>query len=515
MKNIANIINFARGCEPRAEDDSFLLPTLQAELELCKQYGFRSTVLLQYDALVKPEYPALVKSGCDVETGLWLEVVQPLAEAAGLTWRGRYPWDWDIRVNFLSAYTPEEREKMIDAAFCTFKEIFGYFPKVAGCWSIDAYSLAYIEKTYGLSAFCICKEQYGTDGITVWGGPYTGGYYPSTKNAIIPAREPAHQIGIPLFRMLGPDIFDQYDLGLGSPEQNQSVCSLEPVYADGGGDPKWVDWFLRETYNGKALSLAYAQFGQENSFGWADISKGLPMQFEKLKALETAGEVDVLTLGESGRRFSEAYKSTPPNTCLVENDYAGRGRRTLWYASKHYRVNLYCENGTAWIRDFQLYADDYAEPYLSVKNETSRCGHFALPVTDGFRFSAGGVRAGIYPYVNNLQMKTDNTFNMRIRKPDEAFAEWGAVGFTAEEDRFTVHCDIPGFSLVFRHADLPAVPDESVTPQCLFRTFRDFTGTPFSYAVRLLSGSFAETPQGVAAFPDETGNVVFSCKAEA
>ena len=80
MQNIANIINFARGCEPRAEDDSFLFPTLKEELELCKNYGFRSTVLLQYDALVKPEYPALVRSGYNVEVGLWLEVVQPLVE---------------------------------------------------------------------------------------------------------------------------------------------------------------------------------------------------------------------------------------------------------------------------------------------------------------------------------------------------------------------------------------------------------------------------------------------------
>ena len=122
MQNIANVINFARGCEPRCDDDSYLFPTLREELELCKRYGFCSTVLLQYDALIKPEYPALLQSGYDAEPGLWLEVVQPLAEAAGLTWRGRYVWDWDIRVNFLSAYTPDERVAMIDAAFAFFNK---------------------------------------------------------------------------------------------------------------------------------------------------------------------------------------------------------------------------------------------------------------------------------------------------------------------------------------------------------------------------------------------------------
>ena len=507
MKNIANIINFARGCEPRAEDDGFLLPTLKAELELCKQYGFRSTVLLQYDALVKPEYPALVKSGYNVEIGLWLEVVQPLAEAAGLTWRGRYPWDWDIRVNFLSAYAPEEREKMIDAAFRTFKEIFGYYPRVAGCWSIDSFSLAYIEKTYGLAAFCICKEQFGTDGITVWGGPYTGGYYPSKNNAVMPARAKENQIGIPVLRMLGPDIFDQYDLGLGAPEERQSVCSLEPVYPFGGGDPAWVDWFLRENYNGRSLSHAYAQFGQENSFGWNDISKGLPMQFQKLKEKTDAGEIALQTLGETGEWFKHAYALTPPNSSAADTDAKHTGRKTLWYASRCYRVNVLFENNRAWIRDFQLYSDAYAEPYLHKKNTDTRCGTFALPVTDGFRFSADGVRAGIYPHAPECGDCAIETIG-----EDTAILRWGGVTFTAAERTLTVQCGAPDFYLEFRYAHVPALPYGEVTENTLYMTFRDFTDTPFSYALRLSAGRFEQTAEGITVYPDAEGVITFLCE---
>ena len=508
MQNIANIINFARGCEPRAEDDSFLFPTLKAELELCRQYGFRSTVLLQYDALVNPAYTQLVGSGYDAETGLWLEVVQPLVEAAGLMWRGRFPWDWDIRVNFLSAYTPEERKRLIDAAFGTFREIFGCYPRVAGCWSIDAFSLRYIEKTYGLSAFCICKEQYGTDGITVWGGPYTGGYYPSQNNAIVPAREPENQIGIPVLRMLGPDIFDQYDLGLGAPEERQAVCSLEPVYADGGGNPAWVDWFLRETYNGKALSLAYAQFGQENSFGWAAISRGLPMQFEKLKAQLAAGNIVLETLGETGERFKKTYALTPPGCSIADTDAKNTGRKTAWYASRYYRVNILFEGGRAWIRDLQLYSDAYAEPYLRKKNTDTRCGTFALPVTDGFRFSANGVRAGIYvsaPECGECVMETAGEEGVVVR--------WGGVTFTAAEKTLSVRGGGPDFHLTFRYAPVPALPYEKATDNALRMTFRDFTGAPFSYALRLRAGRFAQTADGIDVFPDETGTVTFLCEA--
>ncbi len=505
MKNVANIINFARGCEPRSNDDSFLLPTLREELDLCQRYGFRSTVLLQYDALVKPEYPALVKSGYDVETGLWLEIVQPLVEEAGLTWRGRYPWDWDIRVNFLSAYTPDERVRLIDTAFHGFKRVFGAFPKVAGCWSIDAFSLDYIERTYGLSAFCLCKEQYGTDGITVWGGPYTGGYYPSKKNAAIPARTPENQIGIPLFRMLGPDPIDQYDLGLGAPEEDQKVCSLEPVYEFGGGDPDWVDWFLRENYNGKALSLAYAQLGQENSFDWANISKGLPMQFEKLKEKVDTGEILLQTLGQTGEAFKREFALTPPNSTCADTDAKNTGRKTAWYYSRYYRLNLMFEKNRAWIRDLQLYTDAYAEPHLLTKNTDTRCGTFALPVMDGFRFSAGTVRAGVY-----LDAPDSPVFESGLSGEDRLTAAWGGVTFTAAEDALTVHCALPGFRLRFVTADVPTLPYTGAEEKILHMTFRDFTDRPFDYSLRLSAGCFRQTETGLAVFPDEAGNIVFS-----
>lgn len=515
MKQIANIINFARGVEPRTDDDSYLLGTLREELELCKKYGFRSTVLLQYDALTDPEYISLVRSGYDIEVGLWLETVQPQAEDAGLTWKGRYPWDWDVRRAFLTGYTPEERVKLLDAAFLKYKEIFGCLPTAVGCWTMDAFSMRYIAETYAPKAFCFCKEQYGTDGITLWGGVPAGAYYPSKTNSLLPANTAENQIPMPVFRMLGADPIDQYDLGWGDPSADQHVSSLEPVYAFGGGSERWVNWFLRENYNGDALSLAYAQFGQENSFGWEEIKKGLPMQMEKLKALVDAGKVELQTLGESGEWFSAAYALTPPNCCLVRSDEKNTGRQTMWYASRYYRVNLYCENGAVWIRDFQLYADAYAEPFLNEANPLPRCGHFALPLTDGFRFSKDGVRAGIYPFAGNRPLTNETAPAQRSAAPDTAELTWGETAFTAREQTFTVRSAAPDFRLVFRHAEVDAVPYKKITPTALYCSFCDFTGKPFDYAVTLRKGRFAETAEGIAVLPDETGEITFDCRARA
>ena len=160
MKNIANIINFVRACEPRVSDDSFLFSTTKEELELCRKFGFKSTVLLQYDALTDPKYIQLIKENCDLaEVGLWFETVQPLVENCGLEWRGRFPWDWHSDVGFLVGYLPDERIKLIDEAFEKFKEIFGCYPAVAGSWHIDAFSLNYMYEKYGIIASCNCKEQ--------------------------------------------------------------------------------------------------------------------------------------------------------------------------------------------------------------------------------------------------------------------------------------------------------------------------------------------------------------------
>ncbi len=508
MKNIANIINFARGTEPRVEDDSFLLPTLKEELELCRAYGLPSTVLLQYDALVDPAYPALLRGYDNVELGLWLEVVGPQARDAGLPWRGRWAWDWDVTCTFLTGYTPEEREKLIDTAFERFFKIFGFYPAVAGCWTIDAHSLAYLREKYGVAAYCTCKEQFGTDGITLWGGVPFGAYYPSKTNALLPAGTAENQIPLPVFRMLGADPVYQYDLGLGSPEERQQVVSLEPAYIFGGGNEQWVDRYLNQTYAGTALAFAYAQFGQENSFGWETIKNGLPMQLKKLKELRDRGAITVQTLGESGRWFSENYALTPQNTCAVTTDSRNEGRQTLWYNSRFYRVNLFYENGRAWVRDLQLYTDSYAEPHLTEKNTAPNCGHFALPVTDGFRFSACGVRAGIYPAAEETLPAAPFAMKNCVSGAD---AQWGGVSFTMEETAFTVKCAAKGFRLLLRHASLPAVPYLRAEGDTLYMRFADFTGRAFSYAVRLARGSFIHTPQGPAALPDATGTVTFDC----
>ena len=417
-RQIVNIINFIRDIEPRMEMD-LVTPVLE-QIRLLKQYNLKGTFLLQYDALIDPVYTDLLKAldPNQFEIGVWFETVQPLVEKAGAVWRGRYPWDWHSHCGFSVGYTRDEREKLIDIFFTEFNEIFDYYPKSFGSWAFDTYTLEYASDKYGLDAACNCKDQWGTDGYTLWGGYYGQAYYPSRLNVFAPSQTEDNQIATPLFRMLGSDPIYQYDCGLdisAGLAAAQGVITLEPVYtgkSGGGGEKHWVDWYLSENFNGKCLSFGYTQAGQENSFGWKAMKNGLEYQFKKIAEMQADGLIEAETMGESGRWYKNEYKTTPPSAITALTDWKNTGKKSIWYSCKNYRLNLYSENNELWIRDIHLFRDSYVDRYLNDTCKGNDMVYDNLPIIDGNRFSGNGIRSGIWFERNGEKIKcTDLIYN--------------------------------------------------------------------------------------------------------
>jgi hypothetical protein len=390
-----NVVNFIRGVEPRMEMD--LLEPVVQQIRLAREHGLPTTFLLQYDALIQPRFVDLLKRELTDrdEIGAWLEVVQPQVEAAGLTWRGRFPWDWHTDVGFTVGYTPAEREKLMDVYMSKFRETFGRWPRSVGCWLLDAPTLNYLASKYGIVAACVCKDQIGTDGYTLWGGYWNQAYYPSKLNAFMPAQTRENQVNVPVFRMLGSDPIYQYDSGFGGAAQG--VVSLEPVYTGGGGggSPPWVRWFFDVNFASPFLGFAYAQMGQENSFGWPAMSKGLIDQYKLLAEWSRAGRVRAETLAESGAWFRRTYTETPATAVVALKDWKNEGRRSVWYESRFYRVNFVWDGGGWRIRDIHAFNEKYAERYLTQRVTTSAATYDTLPVVDGFSWSSRETWAGM------------------------------------------------------------------------------------------------------------------------
>jgi len=396
VKRIVNIYNFVRAVEPRnpAITPDVLRETTARQIRLIKEHRLPATFALQYDALIDVRYQELLRhelhEGCEI--GAWWEIVQPLVEKAGLTWRGRFPWDWHAHVGFSPGYTPKERELLIDVYMHDFKAIFGTYPQTVGSWFIDTHSLCYMSRKYGIVASCNCKDQVGTDGYTLWGGYWNQGYYPSKKNVFIPAQDAEGQIPVPVFRMLGSDPIYQYDDGLGT--MGQGVLSLEPVWGC-GGDPAWVQWFFHSLTDEPCLAFAYAQAGQENSFTWEGMAKGLTYQVEYLAKLVAQKKICVETLATTGNWFRTQFALTPATAVTATQDWKGENRKTVWYNSRYYRMNLLWEAEGFRIRDLHLFDQEYTEPYLDAPLLSSKCLYDTLPVVDGFHWSQKGDLAGI------------------------------------------------------------------------------------------------------------------------
>ena len=440
---IVNIVNFIRLLEPRdsAITQDVLYQTVVEQIKLMRAHHLPGTFLLQYDALMNSRYQTLLKNlpRDSFEIGAWWEIPQPLVENSGMTWRGRYPWDWRANIGFSTGYTPAEREKLIDTYMKDFHAAFGYYPRSVASWFIDARSLQYMYNKYHIVASANCKDQYGTDGYTLWGGYWNGAYYPSKTNAYMPAQHKEKQIPVPIFRMLGSDPVRQYDDALSS--ARQGVVTLEPVYPAAGGDSTWIHWFFDQFVNGASGALAYAQAGQENSFTWNAMAKGLQMQFPLIETLRNEGKIKVETLASSGEWFSSQFPLTPAAAVTVTQDLPGSDKKTVWYNSRFYRANLLWEGGSLRFRDIHLFSENLPSRYEKEVATTNDCEFYTLPLVDGYLWSDSSFFAGLRftALVNGKETEIrGGTPTVSDSVPGKLLIHWPMQGAPG---RFVIECE--------------------------------------------------------------------------
>ena len=494
VPRIVNFVNFARGVEPRDEEKSpqVLFETTRAEADALHKWGFKGTWLLQYDALIDERYQKMMREelthGCEV--GGWWEITQPHVEAAGLKWRGRYPWDWHAHVGFSVGYTPEERERLVDVFMEKFREVFGQLPHSIGSWFLDSHTLAYMRQRYGIEACCNCKDQVGTDGYTLWGGYWHGAYYPSRQNAYMPAQTREGQIDIPVFRMLGSDPLWQYSSGVGGMEQ--SVSTIEPAYRL-AQQPDWVSWYLRCQTEDPALGYTYFQAGQENSFTWKNFHKGYELQRQ--------GKLKVETLVESARQFRRDHSVTPVNACSALHDYTDRNGRTVWFGSRYYRANILWEGDRMGIRDIHLFDERMESRYLRNVCTTPNSSYKTLPIVDGCEWSTAADMASLRFYRLDPSGRIEELRGgepVITRKGKTMQATWPLQGRQGEicvsmgEENLTAWCTDKQMTWCMQLRVQPnaRLPFQTIGGHALSASFEGF-----SYKLALRSGTFEDMRQ--------------------
>jgi hypothetical protein len=402
--HIVNVYNFIRNSDFRlANSEDVLFDCTRHQIEVLREAGLPATWALQYDALINPRYQNLLKAQLRTndEIAAWWEIPQPLAEKAGLKWRGRHEWDPVANVGFSPGYTPDERRKLVDVYMAEFKQIFGRYPRTIGSWYVDEVTLAYMAERYGIIASCNCKDQIGTDFYTLWGGYWNQAYYPSRLNAYMPAQTRRAQIDVPIFRMLGSDPIYEHGTTPG-------LQSLEPVYPESGGSEKWVRWFTDNLVDEPSLAFAYAQAGQENSFGWAAMKTGFTNQIALYARLVKSGKIRVETLAQTGQWFRKHFPLTPPTSVVAMSDWKNEGRKTVWYDSRFYRVNFLWENGRVFIRDLHCFDEHMVSPTHDTPLTAHSLVYETLPVMDWANWSrSANETVGMWPVLLSLDGVTE------------------------------------------------------------------------------------------------------------
>jgi hypothetical protein len=393
MKSV-NIMNFVRQCEPRSESvDKILFETTKKQLALVNELQVPNTFLLQYDALCDDRFVKLFKeeAGPLTETGLWYEIVEPLTSACGMKYESErgWKWDWHIKPGFSMAYTPDERDRLIDEAMRKFKEIFGEYPGTVGSWLIDTRTASRLADRYGVKCLCICRDQTNTDAYSLVGGYFNGAYYPSRNNIFTPAQTADNSLGVPVFRLLGPDPIRNYDgkKFLSEKEAEGSLmCTLEPVWF-AGSDSDYESALLEDFFGSETLNFAYAQIGQENSFGDSDIISPLRRQIE---AIMQRGDVAFEKMTETAEKFGERFgRATPPSVTAGLKNPGGEDVQSVYYQCKNYVADIFRDGGRVFIRAFYLFDENVPEHYIEDTCDSFYALYENLPLVDTVVWSEG------------------------------------------------------------------------------------------------------------------------------
>ena len=385
-------------CESRiSSSDSF-----DKQVDFNNKENIKATYLLQYDAFDDCYYREKAlkqKNEYGADIGIWFEVVRPLVQKAGIEWRSKNDLLWNFHVNpgFLMSYALEDKKRLIDTYMNEFKDYFGEYPKTVGSWLIDSESMEYMSRKYNTEAFIICREQWGMDGYTLWGGPYYGAYYPCKNNMQCPAQTKEEQINTPVFRMFVNDpIYCYYEYA--NKKYNDIDCGLftqEPAWKCGQSE-EWVKWHYENIFKDENMGLEYTQLGQESSFAWERVADAYGMQMTYALDNKDKFGYEFVTVAEMGRRFKDMYTETPSNLRFVLDDWAEKGNRSVWFNNKNYRINVFSDKEQVWIRDIHLFDENYQDKYLKAPCSTSGALYDNPPIMDGIRFSSDDTQAGMF-----------------------------------------------------------------------------------------------------------------------
>jgi len=184
------------------------------------------------------------------------------------------------------------------------------------------------------------------------------------------------------------------------------------------------------------------------------MAKGYEIQMPLIAKLRDEKKLKVETLAASGEWFRKQYKLTPATSVTVNHDLNGSNKKTVWFNSRFYRLNLLWENNTLRFRDIHLFNENFPSYYTNNVATSNECSFFTLPFVDGYRWSTAGKPAALWfkaikdgkeTVVEGADpvIKDNSRGRLRIEWPLTNFAGTMTMDITDKEFEITMAADKP------------------------------------------------------------------------
>jgi hypothetical protein len=351
-------------------DESLNIFKLQQKI--AHDHGFKTTIQMTYGSLLDEQAINLAKN--DSKT---------YGDEIGMTFVGLTCKDFRERFKTkeiaIWLFSMEDKKKITDFMFSSFKKAFGFYPRSIGAYYLDAELVSYIKHRYPevQCAVATCWEEGPKayrNANNSWytfldGGPFNP-WIPSRCNIHCPAADESDDLGIVAIPHLTRDLLAAFD-GPGSFFGTHPQNIMRGLIYKDQAIPylyNLIDQYkaLKKYNKGYSYNMMFVGPGWMSKSGrWEAPFELLVKNYENCMAyyaeLKRKNEIEDMTMSEFAVWFRKNKPYNEPCCALWKDILFGSQKQLFWYVDPHFRFALDMNQGGA-IIDLRPYVARLVRP---------------------------------------------------------------------------------------------------------------------------------------------------------
>ena len=378
------------------------LDNLKMQIEVFEKYEIPSFFTLRYDALINQDYIDYLKGVTTtypkiINLGLFIEITPLLAKDSGVKYNGTVDRWFEAQNVFTIGYQKDDRIKIVDHLFKTFKGKFGYYPRLTSSWMIDTDSLNYLHSKYDTVAHQITREQWGVDSYTLYGGPPHYPYPASFKWAFIP--DFSQKDPLLILRQTVTDPLYNYG------ETEKSYTSQPNDYLNAGLDLRYFKDLINQALF-EQKTPGFALLGLENA-------NEIKYQEEYLKQIEYVNEIKSRVFFPNLKELSDFWSKQKITYYQGKDLINNTNNEAEFITTPDNRVRQRKYLGKVYTTDYRYFHSGLVDPYNDYV--AKKHGYWVVPYV--LDFSHTYKKESIFPETKN-DLVIDKQPDFKINKID-------------------------------------------------------------------------------------------------